>query len=299
MKKLMFVLGLVTLAGCGSGVDANSGEAACATASACGIIAGGISQCTFSIEQVNDPTTAAAVKVNAAQVNCIAHAGSNCDAARACLNGGKTPTACTGSSQSCSGNVWNSCDSLNGTNGNNGTRQFDCASSGEQCITANGNTDCGAGTCDGFVTQCNGNVLKTCANGIEHDLNCASSGSTCEPSGITAHCRGKGATCTVPLGSAALRCDGKSLVSCVDGQEASQDCGEFNLGCFGPPPGGSGYSCALGSDCTAASDTPTCQGNVIHYCNKGKFDTYDCGAHGFVGCMADALNGGRCIPKTQ
>jgi hypothetical protein len=305
MKKLIFVLGLVAVAGCGSGVNGSSGAAACATASTCGLIAGGISQCTTTIAQVNDPNTAAAVKINAAQVNCIAAAGANCDAARKCLNGGQTPAACTGNSQSCTGNVLTTCDSVTGTNNNNGTRQYDCTSegSGQICIVSNGNTDCGVGTCSGYTTRCTGNVLQTCGftDSIEHDLDCSKNGSTCEPSGLAPHCRGTGATCSTTDVAGALRCDGHFLVSCVDGQEAKEDCSRFNLGCFPAPagstlPGQTGFSCSLGSDCTSVTGSVTCEGNILHFCNNGKFDTLDCGANGFVGC--DATAGGRCMTKT-
>ena len=298
MKNIVLALGLIFVAGCGSGVTGSSGAAACASAATCGILTGGISQCTEEIAQVNDPTVAAEVKVDASQVNCIARAGANCAAARACLNDNKAPTQCTGNSQSCNGTVWNACDSVTGTGGNNGTRQFDCGASGEKCVTGNGVIDCGVGTCSPAGTSCDNNILATCGvDGIARNTDCSKTASTCV-TGIAPHCRGNGPTCTSPnIAQNALRCDGKVLVSCVDGQEARQDCSQFNLGCFPTPTGTvSSFVCALGSDCNAANDTATCEGNVLHFCNNGKFDTFNCGGNGFTGC--DATNGGRCTTKT-
>ncbi|HEX4457595.1 MAG TPA: hypothetical protein VIA18_06475 [Polyangia bacterium] len=297
---LGFVVSVVGVAGCGSGVTGASGAAACATAATCGILTGGISQCTESIAEVNDPAIAAQIKVSASQVNCMAAAGANCAKARACLDGNQTPMSCSGDSQACDGNVWTTCDAITGTNGNNGMRQFDCGAAGEKCITSNGTTDCGTGTCSPIGATCDKDILTTCdANGIQQTTDCSKIDSTCVVSAGVAHCRGKGTTCTAPSVLVnELRCDGKVLVSCLDGQEARQDCGEFNLGCF-PTPAGvtiSSFVCALGSDCNAASDSATCEGNVLHYCNNGRLDTFNCGGHGFTGC--DATNGGRCTTAT-
>ena len=79
----------------------------------------------------------------------------------------------------------------------------------------------------------------------------ARAGSTCEPSGITAHCRGKGTTCSVPLGaSAALPAATASRSSPASTARKPRKIAASSTSAASvPPPGGSGYSCALGSDC--------------------------------------------------
>src|SRR5947207_2718217 len=109
MKKLGLVL-LVLAAGCGnSTVTQQSGAAACLTASGCGIIVGGISACTQFISLINEPSASAGAHLSPEQVNCIASAGSDCTVAKKCLAGGQTPSVCSGSSESCMGNTYQTC----------------------------------------------------------------------------------------------------------------------------------------------------------------------------------------------
>ena len=148
MKNLLCLSLLVAATtSCNKGVTGETGAAACITAAACGIIPGGTSACTQFIEFVNDKTGAAAVHIEADQVNCIAAAGANCDAARACLAYGATPVACSGASTICQGNTWASCDTFAGSNGANAIRQFKCDHIGESCVQGNNSFECGFGSC--------------------------------------------------------------------------------------------------------------------------------------------------------
>src|SRR5262245_17488052 len=175
---------LVAAAGCGSpGVTGESGAAACITASACGIIPGGISACTQLIAYVNDPEIAgnALFPLNAREVNCIGAAGADCDAARRCLNEGKTPSPCAGSSTSCMGNTLPSGSDVTGAGGNKGTRQFDCGSVRQMCAVDGNSAGCGYGTCAGFLSRCTGNVREACEGGILKRQDCAKQSAICVP----------------------------------------------------------------------------------------------------------------------
>ncbi len=298
MRKLSFLLVLV--AGCGnSSVTQQTGAAACITASACGIIAGGISVCTQVISFVNDPEQAARAHISASEVNCIAAAGSDCVAAKKCLAGGMTPAVCSGASESCVGNTWESCNALAGSGGNNGMQTFDCSAFGQMCVAQNGNVDCGYGTCSGGSGTCvgpdgvsSGNLVQTCENGILHRADCTKLSATCNPSG-TAHCRGNGVACSSPsLFNDTLRCDGNVVVHCLDGQEGREDCSVRNLGCFPRPNGAAGFGCFAGNDCDPNNYPASCVGTKLTFCNNGKIATADCGAAGFTTCNPNG--GGSC-----
>jgi hypothetical protein len=298
MKRLSLALALLVI-GCGDGkVTQQSGAAACLTASACGIIDGGVSACTQVIAFINDPALAGAAKVSAAEVNCIANAGSDCAAARKCLANGMTPAACSGVSESCAGNVWQSCTVAAGSGGNEGIQLFDCGDVGQMCVANNGNVDCGYGSCSGGTASCvtpdgmpGGNLVQRCDNGILKREDCTRTSASCNPSGV-AHCRGDGPACSAPgIFNNTLRCDGSVLVSCVDGGEARYDCGKVNLGCFANV-GGNGFACAAGNECDPNNYTATCVGTKLTFCNKGKVQSADCASAGFATCSPN--NGGSC-----
>ena len=189
MKNLMF-LALLAAAGCGSGVTATTGLAACNTAAACNMLPGAnigsVSACTQVIQSVNEPGVANAIHMSPEQIVCLAESGSDCDRARRCLNGGAAPSTCSGSSQSCEGDTWVACDGINGTNGNNGTRRFDCKAldSNAHCLTQNDITDCGYATCSLALPACEGDVILTCTTGIRERFDCSLIDSTCNPSGL-------------------------------------------------------------------------------------------------------------------
>ena len=298
MKKIGLLLVLV--AGCGnSSVTQATGAAACITASACGILAGGISVCTQLIAFVNDPNQASRAHLSPSEVNCIASAGHDCSAAKRCLAGGQTPAVCTGASESCVGNTWEACTATAGSAGSNGMETFDCSAYGQMCLANNGNVDCGYGTCAvGSAAMCvgadgvsSGNFVQTCANGILHRDDCARLSASCNPSGVP-HCRGDGDACAAPsLTNNTLGCDGNVLLRCLDGQKAREDCSQYNLGCF-PNSNGSGFGCHAGNDCDPNTYGAQCMGTVLKFCNNGKVQTVDCGAAGFASCNPNG--GGSC-----
>lgn len=305
MRKLTLAL-LVVLSGCGPSITASSGAAACIVASSCGLVGTSASSCTAFISSINDPSLAlledienplggGVSHISPAQVNCIASAGTDCAKAKACLDNGMTPAACSGNSESCMGTFIVSCSAATGSNGNNGQSVFDCSTlgAGYTCLAANGAVACGTATCGGGnPTQCMGNIIQGCKNGIFEQVDCATFSSTCVTAGLEAHCRGSGASCstnaTANNPAAAIRCDGSVLVTCSDGQEARYDCGRQNLGCFPNPGGNGGFDCYAGSDCDSTTFTSTCSGNTLTFCNKGKIDTFNCGSNGFTGCDANA-----------
>lgn len=302
MKKLSLLL-LCVAAGCGSStVTQQSGAAACLTASGCGILTGGISACTQVIAFINDPSVASSAHLSPSEVNCIANAGSNCAEAKKCLAGGMTPSTCSGNARSCVGNQFQQCTTAAGTGGNEGLQLYDCASVGEMCVTNNGNTDCGFGTCSGGTAAtcvgpdgtAGGNLVQRCTNGILQREDCTRTAASCNPSGLLgAHCRGNGAACTSPsITNNTLRCDGSVLVTCADGQEARYDCAQLNLGCFSNPGGNAGFGCYAGNDCDPNNFTATCQGTKLTFCNKGKVQMSDCASLGFASCNPNG--GGSC-----
>ncbi|HEY2748173.1 MAG TPA: hypothetical protein VGL86_26295 [Polyangia bacterium] len=290
MKKLGLLL--LFVAGCGNGVSLQSGAQACITAAACNITVGGVSSCTQFVGLVNDDAVAAAAHLSPAEVNCIASAGSNCATAKKCIAGGNTPATCSGAATSCVGNSWQQCNAAAGSAGNNGIQTFDCSSVGEMCVTNNGNTDCGFGTCSVGAAACNGDTVQTCDNGILQQTDCGSISASCNPSGIGAHCRGNGAACTSrSLADNTLRCDGSVLVTCEDGQEARQDCARYNLSCY-TSSGSTAFACAAGTECDPGTFGAICTGTKLQFCNKGVKQTIDCKQLGFSACNPN--NGGTC-----
>jgi hypothetical protein len=297
MRPIGTMLAVGLLVGCSGGntVTAANGVAACATAASCDLLGqSGIQQCASSVSAINNPALLAFFRVplSGSQVNCLAQAGKDCDAAKKCLNNGQPVMSCSGSGPiACSGNNLQSCAS---NNGSSYTTQFDCTFYAEMCLSGKQNVACGAGTCSGGGTSCTGTQLQTCdANGIYHLTDCAALDSTCVGTGI-ARCRGTGATCTGPafgLGDNSLRCDGDKVVYCFDSQEASLDCGTLQSHCFANAKG-SKAACALGNACDPSNFQTVCMGTKLTFCNNGKMDTYDCASGGWNACKPD--NGGSC-----
>jgi hypothetical protein len=279
-------------------VTSTTGVAACNTAAACGMLptgvaaVTGISVCTALIQNVNSPNAANTIHMSPDQINCLASAGSDCDRARRCLNDGNAPNACGGNSTQCDGNTWVACDSVTGVNGNNGTRRFDCGTlgNGAMCVVNNGRAECGYGSCAISIpaSHCEGDVIVGCT-GVVTKSDCSLQDSTCIPGALAANCRGKGAPCQ---GNGALRCEGQTLVSCVDGQEARDNCTTRNLSCYDHANQGNTPACALGDSCNPLQYSAQCSNLVLKFCNQGKVQTIDCGAYGFNGCSVDM--GGRC-----
>jgi len=289
----MLVVG-VLVGGCGNSntISPASAVKGCSTAASCDLLGqSGIQGCASSVVALNDPALVAFFRVplSGAEVNCLAAAGKDCNAAKRCLNNGMPPMTCSGSGPLvCSGpTLLQSC-----SNGN--TTQFDCAFYGETCLSGRNNVACGAGTCSPGAGSCMGTSLQSCdSNGVYHVTSCAEIGSTCVTSG-TAHCRGTGAACQGPVlgfGDNSLRCDGDKLINCFDGQEAAFDCTRLQLHCF-PNAKGNHAACALGNQCDPGNAMTVCNGTVLSFCNNGKPDTYDCASGGWSRCIPD--NGGSC-----
>jgi hypothetical protein len=282
-------------------VSSASGAAACATATACGLVdpvsAHGVSGCTVQALSTNDPIIAAASHISSSIVNCIAAAGANCAAAKRCLGGGATPAACTGNSASCTGTVLSFCADAAGTGGQRAMQKFNCGEVGQMCVVTGATADCGVASCAPGAGGCVGTRIQACQNGILKEYDCALYGSTCVVGALNvAHCRGTGAPCLTqgfsPIGNP-LRCEGNVLVRCADSQEARMDCGVDNQLCVAGVTG-EPFGCALGSSCTPGSYSATCAGLVLGYCNDGVISSFDCGAYGFKGCSPQ--NGGTCVP---
>jgi hypothetical protein len=299
LALLPLLLPLFTACNNDSMVNSAIGVNACATAIACKlldpVLTPGLSVCSAQALSTNDVIVASASHFSTQMVNCIAAAGTSCDAARKCLNGGQTPDACTGAALSCSGNALSGCSPYAGVGGNSGTTKFDCGDVAQMCVVNAAVADCGVGTCAGGPGMCLGTKIQTCSNGVLKQYDCASYGDTCVVGALNIpHCRGTGAACQTQglssLGNT-LRCDGTVLVRCADSQESRLDCRVRNQLCVANVNGES-FGCALGSACNPSSFSATCSGAVLSYCNDGLFATYDCVAHGFTGCSP--ANGGAC-----
>jgi hypothetical protein len=293
LRRGIVVLAII-FSGCHNAyVSGAAGGQACVTATACGLYQGGASKCTANVAGVNVLFLSARAHVSGDQVNCLAQAGADCDAARRCLNGGQIPSVCTGNGASCTGNVLTNCTTAAGTGGQKGTTQFDCSTAGQMCIAQGNSIDCGVGTCAGNNTQCVGALLQTCEAGILHQLDCGIYGSTCVQ-GVIPHCRGTGVSCT-GAGLAdltpPLRCEGNVLVSCYDSQEARFDCSAVGEGCYANAKG-KAFACGAGSGCDPNTFSATCAGSKLTFCNDGLPTTYDCAGGGFKGCTPN--NGGTC-----
>lgn len=302
MTTKLSLVTLLLVAGCGnSTVTQQSGAAACITASGCNILPGGISACTQSVVLVNEPSIAAGAHLSPATVNCIAAAGSDCAAAKKCLGGGATPASCSGNATSCVGNSWQQCNLAAGSGGNGGVEVYDCSSVGQMCVTNNGSTDCGFGTCSTGAATCvtpdgtaGGNLVQSCNGGIIKRQDCTSYDASCNPSGILgAHCRGNGAACAATsITDNTIGCDGSVLRLCADGQEERYDCGKVNLGCFMNPSNGVKFGCFAGNACDPNNYSATCVGTKLTFCNKGLVQTADCASAGFSTCNPNG--GGSC-----
>ena len=129
---------------------------------------------------------------------------------------------------------------------------------------------CAFGACDGATPPCDGDVSQTCTGGLLGRFTCPA-GTTCEPGG----CTGTGAPCSQD------RCDGTTLVSCVNGRELASDCATLPIPsvCDGDDP-----SCVPSSDlaCDPVSFPDRCEGASLVYCD-GDRRSFDCASLGF-GC---------------
>lgn len=213
-----------------------------------------------------------------AQIQCLAKAGADCTAARACL--GYTYGACSPDGQHCDG------DRLTDCSGGSGLL-LDCRhglwfTSDATCV-AGTPVGCGIGTCTaGTPTRCDGSRALVCKGGVLEALDCAQLGETCVTTSSGATCAASGAACT------ASRCEGNQLVRCDGGHEQRYACDAMLAGGTCVNQGRGGASCAFGVDCSSGA---ACAGNVTQLCVLGRQVSIDCVAAGFASCSV-----GSCIP---
>jgi hypothetical protein len=247
---------------------------------------------------------------------CVLAAGTSCDKAAACANGGSSDDSCEAStpSPSCKGSLGQYCD---------GQRQwsYDCSMLGGVCTPSLGCTSgqsCAAGPAD--YASCQGENVGLCSvnaadGGTEGHfvvgVFCGNVGGSscgkyacqhCEEGVLEPGCVGLGPACTTD------RCDGATLVSCVGGHEARTDCTPSGLECVSRKDSKFDFAtaefCAQGTECNTSAFcglgtecgydyADSCKGNVLTYCDVGKITTLDCVAAGWKSCVSDKL-GTRC-----
>ncbi len=299
MRSTLAAVMLVGLAavGCGeSGTTASVGSKACMSLASCDLFDFNVSQCSFGAALLGSDYWSNVFKIEPEQVTCLAAAGSDCDAARKCLNKGAAPATCSGG-RSCEGTVLVLCEDNLAAPGTRGTRRFDCASANLSCIANGATLDCGTASCSGLNASCSGNDLLYCqGDGVQRRYPCSESNATCVTTGIAPHCRGTGAACSQqsgnPLQPPPIRCDGTKVVFCVDGQEAPFDCGPYGLGCFANA-NDADFGCAFGNACDDDYNA-TCDANAkLTFCNGGNVDVFDCKGAGYSSCSPN--DGGACI----
>lgn len=155
-------------------------------------------------------------------------------------------------------------------------------------------TNCSLGTCDaGVGVSCLGNIRVSCQKGSLWQVNDCSKleQAACgQLDGGLYGCVGTGAPCTAP------RCEGDTVVFCLNGNEARYDCTKQELKCITDINGNP--ICRKGVDCDQNSFGETCNGTVLTYCDNGKLKTIDCAAAGLGTCHprsitdAGTLSGG-------
>jgi hypothetical protein len=311
MKRLLVLL---AIAGCGSSgtgggggsggsaevVTTDAATRACVAAVACGLTlvplsyeSVGVTGCASGVMWLNEPSYAAAYRIGPHEVNCIAGAGSSCDAVKSCVNGGHGAQACK-LPGGCDGSIIYGC-------GSNFQTQFDCASAGQTCYAGTSNR-CVTGLCQQGSQKCNGNVLETCNGTFVEQEDCGAENAICAAISGGARCQPGGAACTLTTDHYhfdGLRCEGTTLITC-GASEVPRDCARLGLGCvpvMDAAAGGASMQvarCQAGSACDPFSTPAACNGTQLTFCNNGLSTTVDCAALGYAACQAD--QGGRCTP---
>jgi hypothetical protein len=277
----------VLVAGCDGGTSAADAGveprvAYCAIAEACGLIAPpGISVCASTRE--GPPV---------AMQQCIAAAGGDCAAARACMYDATHASLCAiGAHPMCDGDVALTCDPMTTT-----TSSLDCALSGEVCVLGPTAARCALGSCDHAAGEsyCDGDIaVQSCARPFLSDAeDCAAEGATCvvEPpapsDGGVATCRGRGARCFGPT------CNGDVLLSCRDGHQAPGPCPDGEH-CYPPSAAVDHPRCAIAPDCDPNTFFDRCDTDhgVLEYCRRGLVEHLDCRAFGYANCQSSPSSG--------
>lgn len=234
----------------------------------------------------------------ATQVDCLANAACGCAAVEECLGWG-TPIPTTSCSSGCSGSVFTACggdyDLPDGYK-----IAADCGKLGLSCdpvaacvaeATVACDTDTYAAACDAKGRP------QFCDDGfVQWGKVCSSLGLDCA-SGL---CVGRGAACTnAPSSTSGTvelfggSCSGKALAACVEGKLATIDCATMGPA-FTCQTVGTTAFCGLASDCVPANggassptNSPSCDGVTLTFCNAGRLEHVDCLTLGFAGCKVD------------
>jgi hypothetical protein len=167
---------------------------------------------------------------------------------------------------------------------------------GGTCMrAADGNAVCGFGPCVAATTPvCDGDTQLTCNAGVLTRFTCPP-GTACVPASIAMKgssgiaCTGTGAPCT------ADRCDGNTVVACINGGEWRRSCGGAVVV----------SACAVASDgvarcvpdpalaCDPMQFLDHCDGAELVYCD-GDERRVDCTSLGFRGCGTESGGWSGC-----
>jgi hypothetical protein len=235
-----------------------------------------------------------------AQAECLANAGSGCDAVTQCL--GYAIELSMTCEQECRGSVFTYCDGEVAI-------QLDCAKLGLACDDAAACVDGTVMTCDdrNHVATCDAELPLTCNDGaVRRGPDCAALGLHCEDGA----CRGTGAACTLesPLSEysveyVGIACEGDVMRACVAGAEHALDCAAIAPG-FSCRKADGVHFCGLAAECVPGNlpnsdQTGTllgCEGDAITFCNAGRIDRIDCRELGFERCDP-GNDDGSCGPS--
>jgi hypothetical protein len=221
-------------------------------------------------------------------VKCVLASNQSCGAVKLCFNDGRTFDACRLHDKlACLGNIVEFCDPYDDSGT---TWSVECAA-GTTCSVPGGG--CNYGLCSGPPYSCAGTTVRSCdpvapdaASYLHFNDECTTATTaTCGPGpdgGAT--CIGTGPACTED------RCEGTTLVSCQGGHEAPYDCASVGLLCIdagndGGETGNTGVYCALGNDCGLLPH-PSCDGDVLHFCNEGLLASVNCATSGWGHCVS-------------
>jgi hypothetical protein len=173
----------------------------------------------------------------------------------------------------------------------------DCAGLGLHCAAAAGSASCTDGTpCDpSTLAACDVNNLVTCAaTGLRASVDCSkyASGAVCRsgssPS-IAAACILAGPPCQ----SSAGRCSGDVDVACINGNEVSVDCTQFDSHC---EPSPKGVACVPNASSCTASSPDQCQGDTLSICVNGRYIPTTCASIGLGTCQSpQGTMGATCV----
>ena len=251
----------------------------------------------------------------AQNARCVARAGADCAAVLACLNQGSAVSSCTSSSDHIRGSVCRDEKILEGcTNtgigGENVLASVRCGDVGLECLEISLRPAIGLlASCadrekcpvNNVNITCDGSVASIQMDNAVMRFDCAFAGAECRPGeypDITAllnteFCKAAGPGCTPA--EFTNSCEGNTLITCIQGQEAHTDCAlmgqicrvvEYDSG----PEATCTYSC-----CDPNTFDETCEQGVITYCAEAGMSTFDCTSAGFAGCVLDGTEAACAI----